>query len=305
MMSRTGQTNKHPEQSNSVPISPTIAVVGSLTHQIIFETERVPKLGESVACSSLKNLPGGKGANIAVAAYRCSNVKPSSLQTVEASRTGHGDIHVFMNGAVGDDELGPTLRKALEDDGVNVDGVRVIPGAQTGQAAVMVQPQSGESCALGFRGANALYEPQDHTVDCLTGDMKQKPGVLIAQCTLRLEMVEALLKTAHESEVETILSASPVVPISRDTYQYVDHLLFNEHEAKEMSIREDADLTDLGVAQDVAMQFVSYGARNVVITLGENGSVFATHKGDTGHVPAEPDVQVRDTTGAGYVPTLE
>lgn len=134
-----------------------------------------------------------------------------------------------------------------------------------------------------------------------SGDTKAKPDVLITHCTLRLETVEHLLELAYTNGVETILSASPAVYLESATYAHIVHIVFNEHEAAEMSDRSAADFADLEVAKETAAVFVGYGVKYAIITLGEAGAVYATRDGESGHVPAQKNVNVRDSTGAGYV----
>ena len=102
----------HPSARRTNPLraSPIVAVVGSLTHEIILETERIPRLGDSIAGTSLVTAHGGKGANIAIAAYRASHKKPKNDKVSSKSGVRDDEIRVFMYGAVGDDSIGPPLR---------------------------------------------------------------------------------------------------------------------------------------------------------------------------------------------------
>lgn len=279
--------------------SPIIAVVGSLTYDHIFETERIPKPGESIPSTSLINAHGGKGANIAVAAYRASHKRPKDNKVASKSSVSEGEIRVFLNGAVGGDELGISLRAGIEEKGIDVTGVLTLPDAKTGQVVVMVEQKTGQSSSLGFKGANMLFQPRDDGVECLAGDTKSKPDVLITHCTLRLRMVRQMLETAYKCGVETVLSASPAVDLDNATYAHVVHLVFNKHEAAEMSGRVPTDFEDVEVAKETAAMFVTYGVKYAVITLGEAGAVYATYDGERGYVSAEKNVNVRDTTGAG------
>ena len=47
-----------------------------------------------------------------------------------------------------------------------------------------------------------------------------------------------------------------------------------------------------------------YGVNHAIITLGKAGAVCATRDRESGYVPAQENVNVRDTTGAGYVDFL-
>lgn len=68
-----------------------------------------------------------------------------------------------------------------------------------------------------------------------------------------------------------------------------------------MSGRLATELVDLEVLKETAAVFLRYGVKYAIITLGEAGAVYATRDGESGHVPAEKNVSVRDTTGTGYV----
>lgn len=300
MLSRTG-LRRSSRRTNPLTASPIIAVVGSLTHDIIFETERIPQLGESMAAISLATAHGGKGANIAMAVYRASHNKPKNDKVSGKTVVRDDEISVFMNGAVGDDDIGPPLRIGMEEKGIDVTGVRILPGEKTGQVVVMVEQKEGQSSSLGFKGANLLFQPLEDSVECLAGDTKAKHDILITHCTLRIETVKHLLETAYTNGVETIHSASPAVSLESGTYAHIIHLVFNEHEAAEMSGRLATEFVELEVAKETAAVFVGYGVKYAIITLGEAGAVYATCDGESGHVPTEKNVHVRDTTGAGYV----
>jgi hypothetical protein len=75
-------------RTNPLSTSPIIAVVGSVTKDIIFETERMPDLGQSVAGTTLATMHGGKGANIAIAAHRASRHRPKSDSIYDTAAKG-------------------------------------------------------------------------------------------------------------------------------------------------------------------------------------------------------------------------
>ncbi|KAL9123642.1 MAG: hypothetical protein Q9217_006943 [Psora testacea] len=250
MSPRTG-LRRSSRRTNPLAASPIIAVVGSLTQDIIFETERIPQL-----------------------AYRASHETVKNDKESGKSGVRDSEIRVFMNGAVGDDEIGPALRE------------------KTGRAVVMVEQEEGQSSALGFKGTNLLFQPLEDGVECLAGDTKTKPDVLITHCTLRMETVENMLETAYANGVETILSASPAVYLTSATYAHIVHIVFNEHEAAEMSGRSATDFVDLEVAKEAAAVFVRYGVKYAIITLGEAGAVYATRDGKRGHVLAQKNVNL-------------
>lgn len=267
----------------------------------VFETERMPDLGESMDAISLANYPGGKGANTAIATYRASHNKPTGNGAVQARE--NGEIRVFMNGAVGDDDFGVELRTKLEENGIDVSGVRTLAGEKSGTCAVIVDVDSGESRNIAYQGANLRWTPREpDSVECLAGGAK--PDLVVTHLGVRREPVEQVLETASKNGVDTILNPSPAVYLVSSTYQNVTHLLMNETESAMLSGRPIEVFDNPDVWKAAAQHFISLGVKNVVITLAAKGAYYATYTGDTGLVDAEKSVKVVDTTGAGYVQLL-
>jgi ribokinase len=134
---------------------PVITVIGSLNTDMVTVTPRVPDAGETIRAKSFDVGWGGKGGNQCVGAARLSR----------NSKTAHDSkIEVRMIGAVGDDVFGPQLLKSMEDDGINVQGVRKIQGEKTGTAVILVEEGSGENRILFTPGANFALEVSDELV---------------------------------------------------------------------------------------------------------------------------------------------
>jgi ribokinase len=72
----------------------SIVVIGSINMDLVCRTPRLPAAGETVIGDALATIPGGKGANQAVAAARLG-----------------GEAHLV--GRVGDDDFGRRLRARL------------------------------------------------------------------------------------------------------------------------------------------------------------------------------------------------
>ena len=122
---------------------PVITVIGSLNVDMVTVTQRIPRGGETVLAKSFTSGWGGKGANQAVAAARLCD-KSSTL--------------VRMIGAVGDDAFSSALLKSLEEDSIDVSGVRKVEGMSTGAATVLVEEETGENRILVTPGANATLK---------------------------------------------------------------------------------------------------------------------------------------------------
>lgn len=265
---------------------------------LIMETERVPDTGESMDCSTLSRFPGGKGANTAIATFRASRSKPTS--DTKAVNT-ENNIQICMNGAVGDDDFGILLKARLREEGVDISGIRTIDNERSGTCVVIVETDSGDSRNLAYQGANLKWTPRDHnSVECLAGGAR--PDLVIAHLGVRREEVERVLETARRNRVETLLNPSPAVYLVHSTYKNLTHLVLNETEAALLSGRNVDEINDLAAWQEAVHDFIQLGVSNVVVTLGAKGAYYGTSDGKKGLVDAEKNIQVVDTTGAGYVP---
>lgn len=122
-----------------------IAVVGGLNMDLIFTVNRMLNVGESIDAPSLFVHPGGKGANIAIATSRGCRPKPIPKEREEESGvasidfSGGNNIQVFMNGAVGDDGYGETLKAGLVQNGVDISGLVTVKGESSGVCVVFVE----------------------------------------------------------------------------------------------------------------------------------------------------------------------
>jgi ribokinase len=124
--------------------APRIAVVGSINLDLVATVERLPRPGETLTDASLARVPGGKGANQAVAAARLG-------------------AEVRFVGCVGDDDFGRLARRGLEEAGVDLSGMRVVAGEQTGIGLIVVD-REGENHIVVVPGANRELVPEDYAI---------------------------------------------------------------------------------------------------------------------------------------------
>lgn len=106
-----------------------ITIIGSLNVDLVTYTSRVPNAGETITSESFTSGWGGKGANQAVAAAKLA--KPSYSRVPAALR-------VSFVGAVGADDFGRNMKKALDQQGVDTSNVSILPGETTGVAVIIV-----------------------------------------------------------------------------------------------------------------------------------------------------------------------
>jgi len=152
-------------------VAPKIAVVGSVNLDLVARTERLPRPGETVSGASFARVPGGKGANQAVAAARLG-------------------ADVRFTGMVAVDDLGDEALAGLEEAGVDLSGVGWIsePGMHTGVALIFVDGV-GENEIVVAPGANAYLSPAQ--IDVADAD------AVIAQLEIPDEAVYAAAQQAR------------------------------------------------------------------------------------------------------------
>ena len=118
-----------------------IVVIGSINMDLVVKTERMPKPGETVKGETFNTIPGGKGANQAIAARRMG-------------------AQVKMIGAIGDDTFGLELKNSLVENGVDVTGVIEKLGISTGTATIIVD-RTGDNQIIVVPGANGTIFQED------------------------------------------------------------------------------------------------------------------------------------------------
>lgn len=107
-----------------------------------------------------------------------------------------------------------------------------------------------------------------------------------------------MIDVAGKADVDFCLNTTPATPIAERSYRHLTHLVVNESEAAIMSGRDREEVNE-GTWPVIAQEFLNRGVKNVAITLGAKGAIYATAT-DSSHCPAF-DVPVVDTTGAGFV----
>ncbi|MER5884434.1 ribokinase [Streptomyces sp. NPDC001941] len=241
-----------------------IVVLGSTNMDLVAYVTRAPERGETVTGREFRTVPGGKGANQAVAAARAG-------------------AETSMIGAVGSDEHGARLRASLEGAGVITDLLRTAEGP-SGTAHIVVDDGGGNAIVV-IPGANASLTsltPGDEAL-IATAD------ALLLQLELPLPVVVAGAVSARRAGVRTILTPSPVVDLPAELLDATDLLVPNQHEAAAL-----CGIADPGAAAEALLRRVP----EVVITLGAEGCLHAARGAAPLLVPA-PAVKAVDTTAAG------
>ncbi len=257
----------------------TILTVGSLNMDMVIHTPRMPVLGETLlGAGSLKLVPGGKGANQAVAMARLGAA-------------------VDMAGRVGSEPFGTQLLKALQADGVDTSLVAVDTEEASGVAFIFLAPD-GDNAIVVASGANMRVGADIQHMGSIYEAVAQRPA-LVLQLEIPLETVKNLVAAGHQGGVPVILNLAPAQPLPWETLQQLTALIVNETEASMLSGQRIDSLED---AHIVAKVLQGHGIPIVIITLGAQGALLASSsragEAQIIHQPA-PKVQVIDTTAAG------
>ncbi|MFM8174289.1 MAG: ribokinase [Pirellulaceae bacterium] len=247
-------------------------VVGSMNLDWLIECPKLPARGETVGGCRSRKVPGGKGAN----------------QAVAAARSG---ARVAMVGAVGKNEQGQFLIEQLKKDQVDFRFVQILSEVDTGTAIVAVE-SSGENAILVIPGANNLV-----TSDQVRGALSHLPDTagMLLQGEIPADAIVAAAEEGRRKRMRVILNPAPMLDPFPELLWNVDLLIVNEGEAKQLS---SLPLNNAAEALEVATWIHSRGPQNVVITLGAGGAVFRDLQGRCKWFPAVP-TQVVDTTAAG------
>ena len=248
-----------------------VVVIGSLNMDLVTRAPRLPRGGETLIGESFSTIPGGKGANQAVAAARLG-------------------AQVSMVGCVGSDAYGQQLRGALLAEGIDCQAVSVVDGS-SGVALIVVDDNSQNAIVI-VAGANGELTP---TVLERFDAVLQSADVIICQLEVPDATVGHALKRGRELGKTVILNPAPASrALPAEWYAYVDYLIPNESEAMVLS---GLAVDSLETAEAAATQLIAGGAGKVIVTLGAQGLMFANGSSFE-HFPA-PRVKAVDTTAAG------
>lgn len=264
-------------------MSQSILTVGSLNMDQVVQLARLPVMGETLlGAGSLRLVPGGKGANQAVAMARLGAA-------------------VSMAGRVGHDPFGTHLLQSLQADGVDTSLIVVDEQEASGVAFIFLLPD-GNNAIVVASGANMRVGADPAQMQQINAALAQADA-LVLQLEMPLETVKTLIVAGHQAGVPVVLNLAPAQALPLDILRQLDVLIVNETEAYFLldtlanGQQAATEIKNLSEAALMALNLHARGIAKVVITLGAQGAILA-YSGKTVHVPP-PSVQVVDTTAAG------
>jgi len=233
--------------------------------------DRHPRIGETVAGTALLYLPGGKGANQAVAAAKLG--APTALI-----------------GRLGKDAFGDQLKAFLAAQEIDLSFVQATREAHTGTAVITTA--NADNTIVVIPGANALVSATDVAAPLLA-----RGDVAVSQFEIPLATIAAFFQRARAAGATTILNPAPAIACCTDLLDLVDILILNETELGLLASTELRDTDDPARFIDAARSLPFGKDRIICVTLGKRG-VLALIDGKPSIV-AGRTVEAVDTTGAG------
>lgn len=238
------------------------AVVGSINMDMTVTAERIPLKGETLKGENIRYIPGGKGANQAVAMAKLG-------------------AKVEMFGCVGDDEAGKSLIKNMKDMGVGTSHIKVTPNISTGLAIITVGDH--DNTIVVVAGANDKVDREyiDNVKNALL-----ECDIVLLQHEIPQDTIEYVISICHNQGITVVLNPGPARPVKPEVLEKVDYLTPNEHEAAIL-------FGDMPVEELLRLH-----PGKLVITQGSKGVSACLSTGEILTVPARK-TNVVDTTGAG------
>ncbi|BBB14543.1 ribokinase [Sphingopyxis sp. FD7] len=236
-----------------------VMVAGSANVDFVVRAPHIPAPGETVLGGDLLVVPGGKGANQAMACARAGGAQTTFLA------------------ALGDDAFAGIVEASLLKAGVSVQAVR---SARSTGAALITVSDDAENAITVAPGANASLKPSDLPD---LGDTR----VLVLQLETPIETVTAFAQAGRAAGVTVLLNAAPARSLPVSLLRSVDVLVVNEAELAAIA----------GGTGTIAEQLAATGVACVIATLGSRGCCALT-QGQYIFQPAFL-VDPCDTTAAG------
>jgi ribokinase len=243
-----------------------VLVIGSLNADLVVRSPRFPQPGETISGGDLLTIPGGKGANQAVAAARQGT-------------------NVAMVGRVGKDNFAPFLVENLNVNNVNASHVAQDNGA-TGTAIIVVD-ENGQNSIVLSPGANGKVDSRDV-------DSAPDAKILLLQFEIPMDSVLHAARRYKAKGTTVILNPAPARQIPDELLTTIDILIPNENE---LALLTGIQVTDVKSAELAAKEILKHGVNTVIVTMGSKGALLVTETQVTQVDTYKVDVV--DTTAAG------
>jgi ribokinase len=238
---------------------------------LVVRSPRIPVSGETILGGDFLMVPGGKGANQAVAVAKLG-------------------AHAIFVARLGDDVFGRKSLESFQKERVDTRHVTLTPGTPSGVALITVDA-AGNNAIVVAPGANAKLSPED--VRQAQSEIASA-GAVVAQLEVPVATVQCAAELAHQAGVKFILNPAPAQKLPSALLALVTVLTPNEIEAQ---ILTGVEVKDAESACAAADRLLEAGVQSAMITMGAKGFLLA--EGSTREHIAAEKVNVVDTTAAG------
>ena len=249
-----------------------IVVIGSSNTDMVVQSERLPRPGESVLGGDFMMAGGGKGAN----------------QAVAVARMGH---KVVFSAALGNDIFGDAALNSYQNFGIDTTYI-VRKDIPSGVALIMVDSK-GQNCISVALGANNALTIED-VLPAL--ESVESGDIVLLQLEIPMATVEAAVEAAAAKGARVVLNPAPAAPVSEQVLSNLYLITPNQTEAQTLT---GVEVADEASACEAAQILCARGVERVVITMGGSGA-YLYENGKGVIVPARM-VDAIDTTAAGDV----
>lgn len=253
-------------------MSKEIITMGSINQDIFVNADQYPKLGDTVWVKSVNNQPGGKGAN----------------QAISLSKIGN---EVRFIGAVGQDNQGQNMLDNLKKYGVNTEYISIKDDINTGTFIVILDG-NGENTMLGTLGANNYLTE----LEIKNAFENTDAQYFLLQLETNKDAIEKSIEIAKQKDIKIILDPAPA-----DGYdeKFLKHAFIVTPNQQEAQVISGVEVNDRESAEKAAKIIKTKGAENVIVKMGDKGSLILNNDKTT-FVPAY-QVDAVNTVGAGDV----
>lgn len=249
-----------------------VVVMGSINMDMFVYIHEFPRLGDNIIAKSLENHMGGKGANQAVCVAR------------------QGVRHTFI-GAVGNDTSGTQILELLNSYGVDTTHIIKKSNTQTGTCVALID-QEGNNTPVVILGANTALSAED--IERSFEDIEG--GLLLLQMETSRESILAALKIAKKKNMYIVLDPAPEGCFFKEALAYADLVTPNKNETEKIVGFNVDSLED---AIKAAKAISAFGVKNVIVKLGERGSIVYESEEDKITYIEALKVNPINTIGAG------
>jgi len=236
---------------------------------IVSQVEKHPRSGETVNGKDFSYIPGGKGANQAIAAHRLGG-------------------NILMLGKVGQDAFGKNLLQFFKNEGMNTNNIAIDAKTTTGAAFVAVDSSSENIIYVSGGANNSLMPAETKHINI------EKEDIVSATLETPIGTTKQLFSQAKKIGAKTVLNAAPAILDAKELFPLVDYLIMNEIE---LSVFSRTEIPTNREEVIKAMKKLQKIAKNIITTLGSKGVIALI--GEEIITVEGYKVKATDTTAAG------